>query len=159
MKKVEGVTGVATYVGNHAVKIWFDPTLIDTLGIKKSIFVPEKVLIRNLPAENDSLIVYNLKVDNFFDPYDTFYLSELLKQNGSIYGFITEFGCPVNISIYVIKGSSLTADALKSLVEQKAFEETVSENSTQKVDLNYRLVSIEKESITISGVEFMLKMK
>jgi polyferredoxin len=159
MRKVDGITGIATYVGTHTVKIWYNPAILDSVGVKKSIFVPERILIRKLSSESDSLNVYQLKVDNFFDPYDTYYLSELLKENDSIYGFITEFGCPVNISIYVIKGLSLNEDALKSLVEQKVFEETVSENSTQKVDLNYRVVSIQKESTTISGVEFLEKMK
>ena len=154
MRTINGVTGVATYVGTHTVKIWYNPSIIDSLGVKKAIFVPVKILIKEPAAENDSLVVYHLKIDNFFDPYDTYYLTELLKQDESIYGFITEFGCPVNVTIFLSTGSSLNSNSIENLVEQKQFEEKVSDNVTELVDLNYKVVLIEKDNRSIASFEF-----
>jgi ferredoxin len=159
MKKVNGVSGVSTYVGTHTVKIWFNPSIIDTLSLKKTIFVPVKASIRKLAAETDSVMVFNLMVDNFFDPYDTNYLTLLLKQSGSIYGFTTEYNCPVTVTIYTANDASITEDIIKNIVEQKKLERTFTDNTTEIVDLNYRVVKIEKSSKPISGLEFNDKMK
>jgi len=159
MRKVNGVKGVSTFVSSHTVKIWFDPSTIDTLNIQKSIFIPEKVQIRMLTTESDSLDVFNLKVDNFFDPYDTYYLTLLLQQNSSIYGFITEFACPVLITIYALNDSSLTEESLTKLIEQKQVKETVSDNSIQLIDLNYKVVRVDKFEKAILGYKFNELMK
>lgn len=154
MRKVDGVTGVATYVGSHTVKIWFNPSIIDTLSVKKSIFVPVKVQIGKTVLDTDSLNVFHLSVDNFFDPYDTNYLTILLNQNKSIVGFTTEYDCPVKITIYTINDTTITTERLKNLVEQKQVERIFEDNTTQLVELNYRVVKIEKQSKLIAGSAF-----
>ncbi len=159
MRKVKGVAGVSTYVGTHTVKIWFNPSEIDTLSVHKSIFVPVKVAIKKGLTETDSVSMFNLKVDNFFDPYDTNYLTMVLKQNSMILGFTSEFDCPVKITIYTSNDSTITEETIKNLVEQKQVEKTNSDNSIQLIDLNYRVVIIEKSSQTISGLEFNNRMK
>jgi len=159
MRKVNGVNGVATFVASHTVKIWFDPSIIDTLSVQKSIFVPVKAKIKKSIPETDSIVVFNLKVDNFFDPYDTNYLTMLLKQNSSIYGFTSEFDCPVKITIYTSKDATITEESLKDLVEQKQLEQKGSNNAIQLIDLNYRVVKIEKQPKAISGTDFNSRMK
>lgn len=159
MRKVKGVTGVSTYVGTHTVKIWFNPNEIDTLSVQKSIFVPVKVAIKKGLTETDSVAVFSLKVDNFFDPYDTNYLTLLLKQNPMILGFTSEFNCPVKVTIYALNGSTVTEEVIKNLVEQKQVEKTYSDNTTQIIDLNYRVVLIEKSSRLLNGLDFNEMMK
>lgn len=159
MRRVKGVEGVTTYVGSHTVKIWFNPDIIDTLNIQKSIFVPAKVLIDKKISESDSLSVYNLKVDNFFDPYDTYYLTELLKHNQFIYGFTSEFGCPVNVTIYTSTDKSIDSKLVKNIIEQKQLNETNSNNSTNIIDLSYRVTKIEKLDKAISSSAFNEMMK
>lgn len=159
MRKVKGVTGVSTYVGTKTVKVWFDPTIIDTLSVQKTIFVPVKVLIQKSIDETDSVQVFNLKVDNFFDPYDTNYLTLLLKQNKLIYGFTTEFDCPVKVTIYTANDITITQELIKSIVEQKQVEKVLSDKTTQMFDLNYEVVSIAKAPNLTSGKEVILRLK
>ncbi len=159
MRKIKGVTGVSTYVGSHTVKVWFNPSVIDTLSVQKSIFVPVKVPIRKLTSETDSVMVFNLRVDNFFDPYDTNYLTLLLKQNSSILGFTSEFDCPVKVTVYTTLDQSNTAETIKNIVEQKKLEKTFSDNTIQIIDLNYKVVKIEKETKLIPSVEFNNRVK
>jgi len=158
MRKVKGVNGVATFVGSHTVRVWFDPTIIDTLSVQKSIFVPVKVLIQK-PAETDSLSIFNLKVDNFFDPYDTSYLTLLLKQNKSIIGFTTEYDCPVKVTIYTTNDSSINEEVIEKIVEQRQVEKVYSDNTSQIIDLNYKVVSISKSKDLIGGNEIAKKLK
>jgi ferredoxin len=159
MRKVKGVAGVSTYVGTNSVKIWFDPTIIDSLSLHKSIFVPVKVPIRKLIPETDSIGVFNLRVDNFFDPYDTNYLTLLLKQDEAIYGFTTEFDCPVRVTIYTSADPSITEETIKNIVEQKKLEKTHSGNSMGLIDLDFRVVKIEKQVNDISGFELSERMR
>ncbi|RPH31395.1 MAG: 4Fe-4S binding protein [Bacteroidales bacterium] len=159
MRRVKGVTGVSTYVATHTVKIWFNPSEIDTLGIQESIFVPVKVAIKKGLTEADSVSVFSLKVDNFFDPYDTNYLTMLLKQNRMVLGFTSEFDCPVRVTVYTLNDSSISEESIKNLVEQKQVEKTYSDNATQIIDLRYRVVRIERASHSISGLEYNRTMK
>jgi len=159
MRRVKGVEGVTTFVGSHTVKIWFNPSIIDTLTIQKSIFVPAKIPFNTTICETDSISVYNLKVDNFFDPYDTFYLTQLLNQNQFIYGFTTEFGCPVSVTIYTSIDKSINTELIKKIVEQKQLKETTSNNSTNIIDLNYRVTKIEKIDKAVSASIFINRMK
>jgi len=154
MRKVKGVTGVSTYVGSHTVKIWFNPSLIDTLEVQKSIFIPVKILIKKGVPEIDSVSVYRLKIDNFFDPYDTSYLTLLLKEDSNILGFTSEFDCPVKVTIFTTNNPNITAKTIKDIVEQKMLKKTYSDNTTQIIDLNYKVVNITKDSKSISGDEF-----
>lgn len=158
MRKVKGVMGVSTFVSSHSIRVWFDPAIIDTLSVQKSIFVPVKVLIQK-PAETDSLAIFNLKVDNFFDPYDTNYLTLLLKQNKSIIGFTTEFDCPVKITIYTTNYSSISEEIIEKIVEQKQVEKIYTDNSSQIIDLNYKVVTITKSKERIIGTEAASKLK
>ena len=159
MRKVKGVKGVSTYVGSHSIKIWFNPSIIDTLSVQKSIFVPVKATIRKVESETDSIMVFNLRIDNFFDPYDTNYLTLLLKQNSSILGFTSEFDCPVKVTIYTKLDQNITIETIKDIVEQKKLEKTFSDNTSQIIDLNYKVVKIEKETKLIPFVEFNDRIK
>lgn len=159
MRKVKGVAGVSTFVGTHSIKVWFDPAVIDTLSVQKTIFVPVKVIINKSISETDSIQVFNLKVDNFFDPYDTNYLTMLLRQNSLIYGFTTEFDCPVKITIYATNDKSVTEELIKNIVEQKQVEQVYSDKTTQLVDLNYKVVKISKATNSISGKDLTLRLK
>lgn len=159
MRRVKGVEGVTTFVGSHSVKIWFNPNILDTLTIQKSIFIPAKIPFDTTMHKTDSISVYNLKVDNFFDPYDTFFLTQLLNQNQFIYGFTTEFGCPVSITIYASIDKSINIELIKNIVEQKQLQETISNNSTNIIDLNYRVTKIEKLDKAVLGSIFIERMK
>jgi hypothetical protein len=159
MKTVKGIEGVSTYVGKKAVKIWYNPNIIDTIGIQKSIFVPIRFLLREKPIIQDSVSVYSVSVDKFFDPLDNDYLANLLLQNESIYGFISEFDCPIRITIYASANGNINGEMLVKLIEQKQLKLTYEDNSTQMIDLHFKVISINKMFHPIAWDEFTKKIK
>jgi len=154
MRKVNGITGVATFVGTHSVRVLYDPKIIDTIGIQKSFFVPVKVLLTDSSVINENIAVYELQVDQFFDPYDTDYLTVLLNQNKDIYGFHSEFDCPIKVTVFVSSKSNLSSRELKDLIEQKEVNIIYTDGTSQLIDLNYKVKSIRKVDDLISKKDF-----
>jgi len=116
---MDGIYGVTTFVKDHTLKIWYDPDAADTLGIQEWLFTPAYVLVAEPPADATTLSKYLLQVENFFDSSDDQYLGGILLDHESIYGFETDFACPVKVTIYLDSRSEITKDALKDIVEQK----------------------------------------
>lgn len=117
MKKVKGILGVQTYVKSHTAKIYFDPDEISPDEIKKAIFTPSKTLLKMPPAKIKQVAVAEFFINNFFDTYDAFYFTQLLKSKKGIYGFTTHFGEPIKATIY-FNDSLLTSENIKNIIEQ-----------------------------------------
>ena len=147
--KMDGIYGVSTFVKDHELKIWYDPDYTDTLDIREWIFSPGYILIRKLPEELVSLKKYRLEIENFFDISDDLYLSEILANDNSIYGFETDFACPIKVTIYYDAKVTISSDALKDMVEQKLPDEIRSE-----IHHHYRVISIRPLEEEISARDF-----
>ena len=145
---MDGIYGVTTFVKDHTLKIWFDPDAADTLGIQEWLFTPAYVLVAEPPADATSLSKYLLEVENFFDSSDDLYLGSILMDHKSIYGFETDFACPVKVTIYLDSRTEITRDELKDIVEQKLKDGVKSD-----VHQHYGVVTI-KEGKGISAEEF-----
>lgn len=157
MQKIEGIYGVSTYVGTHTVKILYDKSLYDEVKLQELLFVPEKKMIRNPELPLDSVIVYSLSVDNFFDPLDAIYLRNLLLQKSSAVGFQSEFACPVIIRIYFSSGTEPGAEALKEVIQTKSLE--YNENGVDfHTPLEYRVITIEERRDKMSGIDYLKEM-
>ena len=120
MRTVKGIYGVSTYVGSHTVKILYDKTLYDDIKLQKLLFVPEKRVLGALESEADSVAVYSLTVDHFFDPLDAAYLQFLLQQKTAACGYQTDFACPVIIRIYFPAGKQSDRKSLTDAIESKS---------------------------------------
>jgi len=150
MRNVVGVTGVTTFVKTNTVKILFDPSKTDTILIQKAIFNPVKIKIRN-PDENiTNITVFNLRVDKFFDPLDAGFLKQLLSENIDIYGFTSEFDCPVRVTVYASGESDLDEAALTALVERNEIGQLLATGKTMTIKLKYTVTWFERDTLQVS---------
>jgi hypothetical protein len=154
MKRIKGVTGVTTYVKTNTVKVMYNPAEIDTIAILKSIFTPVKFQIRKPAEEIHSLDVFRLRVDNFLDPLDAAYLEQLLAQEKNIYGFTTEFDCPVRVTVFADSSAKMEITGIKDIVEMKSLDQQLVNGKTLKIELRFKVTSIEKEVYPVSIEEF-----
>ncbi len=140
MRKVDGVLGVATFVKEHRVKIWYDPEKLDTVKLQEVMFAPDKTVLRPIAPEVDSITVVKLTLENFFDPYDFIYLTQLLEQKTSATGLVSEFGCPPIVKICFPSDSLPGEETLKTILESKKLTYGVNGSQTT-VKLGYKVAS------------------
>ncbi len=117
MQRVKGVLGVKTYVKSHTAEVIYDPDVISPEEIKSAIFTPTKTLLKTPAPSVDSVAVAEFYIDNLFDTYDSFYLTQLLKSAKGVYGFSTHFGEPVRATIY-FNDQLISAQDIKNIIEQ-----------------------------------------
>lgn len=156
--RLDGVTGVTTYVKENKVRILFDPEMTDTVRILSAIFSPVKVQIRKPGPEVTSLDEFLLKVDNFFDPLDAVYLKEILIKNQDIYGFTTEFDCPVRITIFTDSSKHIGSSILTDLIEILQIEQPQTDGGILVVKPGYRVKKIEKSSVSLTLSDYEANM-
>jgi polyferredoxin len=149
MKRVKGVTGVTTFVKTNTVKVTYYPADIDTIGILKSIFTPVKIQLKKPGEEVRALEIFMLRVDNFLDPLDASYLKQILLQEKDIYGFTTEFDCPVRVNIFSDSAAGFDIKILKDIVETKEIEQSLTNGKTILTRLKFRVTKIEKEALPV----------
>lgn len=158
MKRVAGVTGVTTFVKTNTVKVMYDPFLTDSTRILKSIFSPVKIQIRKPGEEVISLDLFRLRVDNFLDPLDAVYLKELLLREKSVFGFTTEFDCPVKINVFADSTFLLDTGRLKDIVETGEIDQTLATGKLMRIKLKFRVTKIEKDTLPVSTSEYLGSM-
>ncbi len=155
MKRVPGVLGVEAYVQSHTVKIFYDPATIDENRLKKAIFTPTRTLLKSPPADAQISAV-KLEINKLFDTYDTFYLTQLLKQSKAVWGFQTRYGEPVKAVIYY-DPSKLSPAKIKEIIESpKVTYKTRNGNITQ--ELNFSIASMDDSSRFVERSAFIRQM-
>jgi polyferredoxin len=157
MQKVNGIFGVSTYVGSHTVKILYDRTVYNDTTIQKLLFVPEKRVLSELNPGVDSVALFSLTVDRFFDPLDASYLQYLLQQKTEACGYQSDFGCPVSVRIYFPKGKEPGVKTLVNIIQSESLTYKV-ESSAYKVKLNYKVITISEKPLIISKADFIKSM-
>jgi polyferredoxin len=155
MEKVEGVLGVQTFVKGFRVKIFYDPDVVDELGIRKGIFNPVSWVLVEPPVGLNELSVVDVGIDRFFDTRDAFLVGEMLKQNPGVFGMETYFGEPVHAKIYFDPDLANPAE-IKVLIEAGSItygegDQKVTERTPFKVEY------IEPELATIDTREYLQK--
>ncbi len=100
MKEVKGIIGVETYVKHKRVVVYYDEAIITEQGVKEAIFAPLSVIL-NINGKTTGIVSFvTLGIDRCFDPNDQFYLSELLRKDKGVLALSTQFGEPVQATIY-----------------------------------------------------------
>ena len=117
MKRVPGVLGVETYVKTHTVKVFYDPEALTPDELKESIFTPVKTIVRRPEADLVSISVVEMDIDKLFDTYDSFYLTQKLRQTEGIYGFTTVFGEPVQAKLFFSQ-AKVSPEIIKEVIEK-----------------------------------------
>ncbi len=156
MKRVKGVYGVATYVEDHKVKIYYDPDVLTKEKIEEKLFTPAKAPLRALAKDIDSVKVIDVLLENFFDSYDFSYLAKLLQQKTDAIGLLSEYACPVIVRIYFPAKSEINDDELTEILESKTLSWEAAGKSNEVV-LKYEVVGKIKTS-SISRGEYISLM-
>ena len=158
MKKVNGVLGVATYVDDHSVKIWYDTSKITPTDIRKNIFTPTRRQIKPVPTDVHQLGMITAGIDQIYDIYDATYLQELFAKNlPSVYGFETIFDCPVKVNIFYDRSKPLEQTLLKKVVEKREIRIATGQD-IRKIKLDYTLSSMAISDISMSRNDFIKTM-
>lgn len=149
MKTVPGVVGAATYVNSHSVKVWYDSTAIDAEGIKKSLFTPTKVFIKDAP-DSSKVAIVEVKVYNLFDQMDVFYMDQILRKRNDIYAFESAFGEPVSVKLYC--DYNIDLNSIKKSVETKSIT-LVSGGKEFEQELKFEVADIERLKQYTTGID------
>lgn len=100
MKEIGGVLGVETYVKHKRVVVYYDESVIGENKVKAAIFSPLSELLNYKEKLTSKVSFVKLGIDRCFDPNDQSYLGELLRQDAGVLAVSTQFGEPVQATIY-----------------------------------------------------------
>ena len=100
MKEIKGVLGVETFVKHKRVVVYFDPSIISEEGVKAAIFSPLSELLNSNGKISGEVNFVRIGIDRCFDPKDQSYLAELLRKDKGVLALSTNFGEPVQATIY-----------------------------------------------------------
>ncbi|WP_273370153.1 4Fe-4S binding protein [Alistipes megaguti] len=132
MQTVPGVYGVKTYVRHHGVEILYDPAKTDTVKIQEAIFTPTMRKYAMPTADVPTLRVLQLGVEGLHDRMDMVYFGMVLQKIEGIYGFTSEFACPVAVTVYTDPSVTITEkqmaeaiDARELIIPMKEGEKTI----------------------------------
>jgi copper chaperone CopZ len=155
LKNIDGILGVATFVKEHKVKIYYDENKISQTEVQETLFTPSEVLLRVLSEDEIEIMEVKVWLNNFFDQSDFNYLSRLLQEKTEAIFVSSEFDCPVLVSIYFTGNAKIDKGGLIKLLESKKFSYQLNENN-QTVDLGY-IVAKGPEFNKMTKAEFTTK--
>ncbi|MEG2240444.1 MAG: 4Fe-4S binding protein [Alistipes sp.] len=156
MQGVPGVCGVKTFVNRRAVEIAYDPTKTDTMKIQAAIFTPAVRKFNTPPPTVPLLEVLDLGVEGLHDRMDMVYFGALLQKVEGLYGFTSEFACPVKVQLYVDPAVNITAEQMGKVIETEVLILTTKKKN-KRVSLHFVLKSFAEEG-TISVEAFDARM-
>jgi copper chaperone CopZ len=139
MKRVDGVYGIAAFVGSKKIKVTYDSTRVTPEKIQEAFFTPLKTPLKPLKKGVDQVQKVSVMLENFFDPYDFNYMSILLRQKTEAVGLQIEFGCPVNVYVYYPVDSEVDIKELTEIMESRLLSYE-SQGKPVEVKLNYEVV-------------------
>lgn len=156
MQSVPGVYGVKTYVKRYAVNIMYDPARTDTISIQKAIFSPTTRKYSTPKPTVTELNVIELGVEGLHDRMDMVYFGMVLQKIEGVYGFVSEFACPVKVVLYTDPSMNITEDQLEEAIDA---DELVmpSKGGEKHIPLHFVLKSYAAAG-TISRQEFIEMM-
>jgi len=126
LKDKKGIYGLNTYARTHTAVVFYDSTEIDEEGVKADIFNPRRYKTRNfIEYKPDSLAVWRVGIENFFDMNDHMNLIRILRNNPHIFGLESRFGEPVQVTMFFCSDSTSPPEIRKSIDETKRIETTI----------------------------------
>jgi polyferredoxin len=153
MKQVKGVIGVETYVKHKRVVVYYDETIIKEEGVKKAIFSPLSELLNYNGKYPSKVSFVKLGIDRCFDPNDQRYLAELLRKDKGVMALHTNFGEPVEATIYF--NPSLTSES--NIISLASSKKLILGKGSDQRSIETGFVVNEKNKISgeIPAMEFL----
>ncbi len=140
IRPVKGILGVATYVGDHTVRILYDPKILSPEKITEIIFSASVESFIDTPEGTTKVQMVEFGIEHFFDQFDATYLKNLLLQFGNAYGFETHYGEPVVVRVYFPVDYKVDLEKLKEKVESKSVTYKIMNNVITK-PVNFETVN------------------
>ncbi|WP_418992635.1 4Fe-4S binding protein [Alistipes sp.] len=119
MQTVPGVYGVKTFVRRHGIEVLYDPAKTDTLKIQAAIFSPTLRKFATPGEHIPELDVLKLGVEGLHDRMDMVYFGMVLQRIEGVYGFTTEFACPVDVTVYADPAAGITEKQLEEAIDAR----------------------------------------
>ncbi|MGQ1785657.1 4Fe-4S binding protein [Saccharicrinis sp. GN24d3] len=149
MKTVKGTTGAATYTNSHTVKVWYDTTATTGAEVKKALFSPVRVHVKD-GVDSLKYAIVDAKVYNFFDQMDVFYLDQIVRSDGNILSFESSFGEPVNIRFYA--DYNINTDSLRKSIERK-YITLKSGGKEYQQSINFKVSEANRTKEYVTGID------
>ena len=145
LQKTNGVHGVKVFVKRHYADILYNPAATSPEDIQRSIYVPSRFKVNELPEGLDTLKTVTIRTEKMYDKMDINYLGLLWrKSKKKIYHIETEFACPLIVRVYMDPAETVDEDWFREVVETDQITLTYQDGTTKTVDLDYKFVKIEE---------------
>ena len=158
IERVKGIVGLDAYAASHTVDIYYDPSVISELEVKKAIFTPAKQKVRVIPKEGvDSLSIVQFGINNFFDKNDFTNITYALRKGKGVYGFQTIFGEPVETNIYY-DANKISQSEIVDLIESEEVELPLRDGSKLIREIDFEVAGEGKDLGKISVLDYEKSM-
>lgn len=154
MQSVAGVYGVKTYVRSHSLELLYDPEVITERKLQELLFTPT---IRKYATPDESIReiqVLELGVEGLRDKTDMTHFGLVFFDVEGIYGFTSQFDCPVRVELFVDPAKGFTEEQIRELVEVEEYTFPNAKKEVKPIVMNFDLVTCEPGRI-ISREEFI----
>lgn len=157
LDEVPGIVGLDAYASSHTVDIYFDPSKINAEKVKEALFTPTKQEVNKFKKNmTDSISIAQIGVLGLFDNLDFINLSWALKKNAGIYGFETQFGEPVTVTIYFNQNICSLKQIEKLITADQIKVKTVKGFELREID--FEIEGVKLLSQKIDAAEYNKRM-
>lgn len=154
MQGVAGVYGVKTYVRRHALELLYDPTMTNERKLQEVLFTPTIRKYGNPDESVPEVQVLELGVEGLRDRTDMTHFGLLFFNVEGIYGFTSEFDCPVRVELFVDPAKGFTEEQIEEMVEIKEYIFPNAKKEVKPIPMNFDLVRM-KPGKRITREEFI----
>ncbi len=141
MQTVPGVYGLKTFVRRHGIEILYDPKVTDERKLQEVLFSPT---IRKYATPDETvpeLQVLELGVEGLHDKVDMVHFGLLFFNREGIYGFTSEFDCPVRVELFVDPNNMPDEKTLREIVEVEEYVMPNAKKEVKPIAMNFTLKS------------------
>ena len=157
LQGVDGVYGVKTYVRRHGIEVLYDPDVTDERKLQELLFTPT-IRKYSMPDESvTELRRIELGVEGLHDKMDVIYFGLLFMNREGIYGFTSEFDCPVRVTLYTDPAADYDRKTLKEIVETREYLMPNAKAEAKPIAMHFDLKSCD-EAGTVTRDEFAQTM-
>ena len=153
--RIKGIVGLDVWASKHKVALFYDSSQINATDVKRSVFTPSKYNIRKGVSKDEApelLVAYRVGIWELWDGNDNADIYRMLMKDKGIYGFSTEFGEPVYVSIY-FDPENFDVSALAGMIEVKHYEYSY-QGETIKKEVEFELEGEGEYVDTLTYLEY-----
>ena len=142
--QIPGTHGVKTYVGKHRVHITYNPAVTTPEKIQEAIFVPTRFKVSTPDLSSVTQVKkVTIHTEAMPDRMDLNNFGMQLRLSGKkIYGVESEFGCPLNVHVYMDPQEEADKSWFKQIVEKKYLEMPLADGEVKKTPLGFKFVDM-----------------